>query len=141
MNQRSRTFRLLFSLVIFTTVGCTTYEDGPKLSLQTADTRLVGKWVLTAVGDESLLGTAEYEFRDDWSFKASEDPITGLEGEVNGSWSWQGEEQKTILIRPDNTGTVLYFEVRRLTSNELKVRATSRGTDESLDTTMEYRKI
>ncbi|MCO5260289.1 MAG: hypothetical protein M9916_09115 [Crocinitomicaceae bacterium] len=118
---------LLFVAFLFVLGACTKYEEGPKVSLLTAKTRLVRHWVIEtyeidgvnqAINQNTSL---EMDFYKDNTFKRTW-VIFGFQAPEEGTWAFMDGKKKILLTKKD--GGMELYTVVMLTKNELKAKFT-----------------
>lgn len=101
--------------------SCSKYEDGPKLSLRTKKSRLVGEWDLLRIDGQDVSDSVEFEFKKDLKFKMFFFKKYG--GEIKkkalrrGDWIWK-DDKESIELDVFN-GAILKWRVKRLSNSEL----------------------
>jgi hypothetical protein len=112
------------AVIAFNFASCK-YEDGPKLTLKSKNSRLVGEWNGKIIGGDTLGNDAEFilEFEDDGDLKLKFTYSYTYDGttysysyDLVGEWSWE-DKKETIEIVVEKELTEL--SVKRLTSDEL----------------------
>lgn len=112
------------AVIAFNFASCK-YEDGPKLTLKSKNSRLVGEWDGKIIAGETLESDAEFilEFEDDGDMKVKFSysyTYAGTTYSYNydelGSWSWE-DNKETLELKIDSEVTEL--SITRLTSDEL----------------------
>ena len=125
--MRLNEFKVLvagLAVASLTLQGCGGYEDGPAFSLKSKDSRLTGEWKLLNINGVTLdVGESiEFEFEKDgdfiFSYSYTEYGLTESY-KYAGSWDWVSGKE-SIVITTDELD-VMTFEVKQLTSSELKL--------------------
>lgn len=124
--KRSASTMLLFACLFLLCEGCKKYEEGPALTLRTANSRLEGSWILTGgswlqsvndSGYQYVVYTEEftkdnlYEQSKGWFYSNLTSNYT-----VNGSWEWL-DKKEGIKITTNN-GDTSSIVITKLTSTE-----------------------
>lgn len=142
MNHlRSIWVLLVAGTLIFGTVACNKYEDGPLISLRSKKARVVNVWSanLIAANDKEITDTYKVytlDFRKDntftWETSMSEDStqINVLEG----TWDFGGLKQELVLTSEAGPGSVfdeklLYLDILQLKEKSLWVNFISSEGD------------
>lgn len=109
--------------LVFLLGACNKYEDGPFLSLRSAENRLCTTW---GGMEESFLGTIEFphelEFDKNGTFTERNRSIfifgeSFPGGAVNGSWEFLSDNERLLLNF--DSGESFDLEILRLTRNDL----------------------
>ncbi|MCF8297194.1 MAG: lipocalin family protein [Saprospiraceae bacterium] len=101
--------------------SCGKYDDGPKFSLKTKTSRLVGEWEVVKVdGDKITDADFILEFEKGGDFKATytyEDYGSTYTDVYDGEWEW--DSKKEVIKVDFDDGYNADWEVMRLTNDEL----------------------
>ncbi len=125
---------LIITSILFATVSCNKYEDGPSLSLRTKKARLINTWELiesidggTDISDFSRGITLTIENNE--SFYSGGETPQGVKPTDQGTWEFNKE--KTVLILTiDGQITPEKWTITRLKNDELWLKKTqSNGTE------------
>ena len=119
---------LLFG-VIALAFACGKYEEGPKFSLESKKSRLVGEWKVTSITkngfDQSLPGTTvEYSIKDDGTYV--QNVIFSVFGQnftdsKAGTWKFS-PDKKFLLTKEIVSGNEANWRILKLMKEELKFR-------------------
>lgn len=102
--------------IMFGTVSCGKYEDGPGFSLKSKKARLVGEWEVVEVDKvniEDFNFAFEFEKNGDIEFTYS---YYGYSYTEKGDWEWE-DGKSSLEIELD--GYTEEWEILKLTSEEL----------------------
>lgn len=120
-NHKVSLATLASAVIIFNFSSCK-YEDGPKISLRTKTSRLVGEWNVKSIGSQ-VLGS---DFQLDFEFEKDGDLTTtfsysyygySYSNSMKGSWEWDNSKEELDL---DIDGDIYEFDILRLTNEEMK---------------------
>lgn len=154
------------SLTLF--FSCKKYEEGPIISLRTANSRLIGKWKLiyfnieeyypesnTSIKssfdgdsvDENINGdTQKYPLQMNLKFSKDSVIISTLNNEsFQCNWEWHnGASKKEIISMEKLFGeryNVLYYKVIKLTNKELVLECNNDYWVQKINATYKFEKI
>jgi hypothetical protein len=100
--------------------SCSTYEDGPAISLKTKNSRLTGEWKLVDAGVLDLSDIdIEFEFEKDGDFKMTMSYAYDnyeYSYSYKGDWEWVSGKE-SVIVTTDGDATT--YEILKLTSDEL----------------------
>ena len=120
---------IVSAVIIFNFTSCK-YEDGPKISLKSKTSRLVGEWEVKKL-DGNKLGKGEgieFEFEKEgdchFTYSYSYDSYT-YAYTLHGDWEWDNSKESITIDLDDFDPT---FDVKRLTNSELWWDYTYDGT-------------
>ncbi|HBF88305.1 MAG TPA: hypothetical protein DDX39_06645 [Bacteroidales bacterium] len=117
-------FLIKILLVSFLFVGCTKFEEGPKISLFSKAKRIIRTWEIEYVHDLTVdeIYTSDY---DGWSFSPQRNSVyskkhlyNGIESQEDGFWKFEDD----ILFLIHEEEEIEYeeqYKVLRLTTKEL----------------------
>ena len=123
-NTKVSLITICSAVIAFNFASCK-YEDGPKLTLKSKNSRLVGEWDGKVIAGDTLEADADFilEFEDDGDLKVKFSYSYTYGGTTYsysydevGTWSWE-DSKETIEIKFDTDVTEL--SVKRLTSDEM----------------------
>ena len=101
--------------------GCSTYPDGPVISLKSKEARIANTWKVEKATDKD--GEDNTSTFEDYRFTFSEDGSAIMDAsiEYNGTWELRDDDE-TFHIKVSAVGGVLSFDheftINRLTENE-----------------------
>jgi hypothetical protein len=117
--MRKPIFALILTGLLFSTMGCMKYDEGPLVSLRTKKGRLDGKWTVSLIynnhEDVTKFYPADYgyEFDKNGTFKKIFNQV-----EVMGTWEFN-DDKSSILLTMTNSPDADVYEILRLTNKHL----------------------
>ena len=103
--------------------SCGKYEDGPKFSLKSKTSRLVGEWEVIKIDNDKFTDESLYlEFEKDGDFSLTYEydyDGTTERYTYDGDWEWDSKKEVIEMKFDDNDLDKLDFEVKRLSKDEL----------------------
>ncbi|MEM7655269.1 MAG: hypothetical protein AAF399_04005 [Bacteroidota bacterium] len=125
MKQTSLFFTCVLGLALLMS-GCR-YEDGPIVSFQSPEDRLVNTWIVVAATDSD--GADDKASYENWTFTFREDgtadlvyPILSIDVTLDGEWNLLDDKENLQLLLSDPTGLINFNEelyITKLTRDEL----------------------
>ena len=121
-NLKKITYLTLSGAAALSLPGCGKYEDGPKFSLLTKKSRVVGQWDVKSIGPTVLQSqgvTINFEFDKSGSLiQTASYSYYGYNQTFTyaGSWDFASDKEQLLLTID---GSSELFEIKRLTSNEM----------------------
>ncbi len=146
MNRRI-SFFLLAVILLFSSAylsGCKKYEDGPVIAFQSRETRVINDWkaFLISKNDIDIKTDFEYvhmSFREngvfEWFYKLTGNPTEYKFEGKDPRWELATlDEQIKITYLDESVGDdrLLYFDIKRLASDELWINYIDNGDRMSL---------
>ncbi|MBR9860079.1 hypothetical protein GYB22_04920 [bacterium] len=120
-------------LICFGLTSCSRFEEGPKITLRTIESRLTGDWEIVkfSVNDEDQ--TEEYLdlIGHNYRLEIEKDGEYRTEGDnpIKGSWEL-GADKDDIRFQPDEEGAdEESYRILRLTNKEMWLRQTQSNGD------------
>lgn len=120
-------YSALFLTLLFINFSCKKYEEGPSVSLRSAESRLEGTWVLDRYyvngqdeTDSLMISDYKETFNKDDSFRRSFVDYNGDTTIQEATWEF-AENKKVInlLIPYNNSISIIAFDILRLKNKEL----------------------
>ncbi|MEZ4777572.1 MAG: DUF5004 domain-containing protein [Bacteroidia bacterium] len=127
--KANRGYLFVIAALFFSLTSCSTYPDGPTISLKSKEARIAGTWKVTQATDED--GQDATDSFSNWRYTFSEDGTAVLnitEGsvgyEMTGDWALS-DDQLTfrVSVQGQIFGTVTFtqdaeYEILRLSDKE-----------------------
>jgi hypothetical protein len=137
---------IAFSLLLLLTtlISCQKYEDGPAISFRSAETRVTNDWQVLLISKNDIEITSDYEYIHmnfkanglfEWFYKLSGDPTEYKFEGKDPRWEMatlNSQIKVTYFDEAVGADRLLYFEIFRLTSDELWVNYIEDGDRYSL---------
>lgn len=145
--------KIILMLIAITTIACACkkYEEGPCISLRSAENRIIGSWDLTELSVDGFDKLDLYydSLGKDFEFLITDDHLKVCRmygpkkdgGGVRLYWIWRLFNEKKILKIENTYGTIhtpswgpfkvfvrLEWEILRLTNREMKLRTIYNGS-------------
>lgn len=120
INKNKKLLLAMAVVIMLNFNSCKKYEDGPRFSLKTKTSRLVGEWEVIKIDGENFQDDNLYlEFDKGGDFTATYEykySGTTYKYSYEGSWEWDSKKE---VIEVDLEGENLEWEVLRLSKDEL----------------------
>ncbi|MDX2247417.1 MAG: DUF5004 domain-containing protein [Bacteroidia bacterium] len=127
--KANRGYLFVIAALMIAFTGCSTYPDGPTISLKSKEARISGTWEITQATDEDGEDATE-EFAN-WRYTFSEDGTAVLnitEGsvsyEMNGDWALSDDQLNfRVTVQGTILGTITFtqdaeYEILRLSDTQ-----------------------
>jgi len=120
--------KLLFTFIIALMIGsfsCSTYEDGPTISLNTKSKRLCREWKIQSVMQRTALGETDVTYLqpEDYTIEYKKDETwSKLSNAIVSTGTWEFSDDKVkIRLKTDGApnDSPIVYEIHRLKDDEL----------------------
>lgn len=117
MKKSIIALNLIAILLLILSTSCSKYEEGPIISFQSKEKRLINTWELS----EILYNGENHEYVGNYTFVFNEDSTGTYSNGYNVFYiKWKfDEDKKNLLVSGINSGAYEYSEIIRLTKDEL----------------------
>jgi len=127
MNKKNGTLLLAATMItVLNFHSCKKYDDGPSFTLRTTTARLTGEWEIVRIGSEIYPQNGyslefEFEKNGDFAYKYSYSSSgQNYSYSYGGEWEFSSDKENIEIIL---NGSVLDFEINRLTNKELWIES------------------